>query len=420
MKIRFYNARVLTMADDINIENGELWVKDGLIDYVGSEKADNTEFFDREIDAKGNLLMPGFKNSHTHSAMTFLRSYADDLPLLEWLNNQVFPMEAKLKNEDIEPLVKLAIMEYLTSGVTACLDMYMFPLQMAETSVKCGFRTVLNAVVLEGVKKLEEDYNYFNNYDPLISFKLGFHAEYTSDKKTLQELGELSNALKAPMYTHNSEGRPEVYQCIERTGMTPTAYLDSFGIFNYGGGCFHCVHLTNDDMEIFKEKGISVVTNPGSNTKLASGIAPLTTIQEKGINIALGTDGPASNNCLDMFREMFLATGLQKLKLDDASAMSASNVLKMATVNGAKVMQLDNCDVLAKGKCADLIMIDLNQPNMQPINNIAKNIVYSGSKQNVKLTMVNGKILYEDGKFNIGEEPESVYEKANRIINSMR
>ena len=169
-------------------------------------------------------------------------------------------------------------------------------------------------------------------------------------------------------------------------------------------------------MDLFAKKGLHVITNPGSNTKLASGIAPITRFMEKGINIGIGTDGASSNNCLDMFREMFLTTGLAKLREKDAAAVDASAVLAMATVNGARAMGLADCDVLAEGKKADIIMIDLHQPNMQPLNNIAKNIVYSGSKQNVKMTMIDGKILYYEGKFLCCSDPEALYAKANEII----
>ena len=203
-------------------------------------------------------------------------------------------------------------------------------------------------------------------------------------------------------------------------GMTPTAYMNTLGLFDYGGGGYHCVHMTEEDLRIFADKKLSVITNPGSNTKLASGIAPIQAILDKGINIGIGTDGPASNNCLDMFREMFLVTGLAKLREDDASAVDADKVLYMATVGGARAMGLTDCDILEEGKLADLIMINLKRPNMQPLNNITKNLVYSGSKENVALTMVNGKILYENGEFYIGVQPEEVYEKANQIINSFR
>lgn len=422
MKIRFKNALILPMSENTQSFYGELWVDGERIEYVGPAKTAE-HGFDREIDAQCNLLLPGFKNAHTHSAMTFLRSFADDLPLLDWLQEQVFPMEAKLKAEDIAPLVKLAIMEYLSSGITACFDMYMFQEEVVKASIDCGFRTVLCGAINDyggTLQQVEENYLRFNDYHPLISSQLGFHAEYTCSRELLEGIVALSKKYKAPVYTHNSEGLPEVMQCIERTGMTPTAYLNSLGIFDYGGGCYHCVHINEEDMDIFAEKNIYAISNPGSNTKLASGIAPLCNMMDKGINLALGTDGAASNNCLDMFREMFLATGLQKLKKDDASAMDADKVLRMATVGGAQATRLTDCDMLEAGKYADICMIDMHQPNMQPINSVSKNVVYSGSKQNVKMTMVNGKILYEDGKYFINEEPESIYQKANEIINRMR
>ena len=427
MNTRFYNARILTMANGFMIEEGELWVRANRIVYIGTgrdkDAVENMVKWDREIDCKKNLLMPGFKNAHTHSAMTFLRSYADDLPLLEWLNRQVFPMEAKLTPEDVYHLSKLAIMEYLTSGITANFDMYFFRDQIAKASVDTGFRTVLTNGLNDfggTVEEEEAEYLKFNSYHELISYQLGFHAEYTTNRSLLEGLAALAKKHHAPVYTHNSEGRPEVEQCLERYGMTPTVFLNSLGLFDYGGGGYHCVHRSEADLEIFRDRKMFVVTNPASNAKLASGIAPLQRMMSMGIQLAIGTDGPASNNCLDMFREMFMATSLQKLNLDDASALDANDVLYMATVGGAKAMHLDECDTLAEGKLADLIMIDLHQPNMQPINNITKNLVYSGSKSNVKMTMVNGHILYEDGVFDIGVEPEEIYAIANETIQRMR
>ena len=208
--------------------------------------------------------------------------------------------------------------------------------------------------------------------------------------------------------------------CIQRHGTTPTVYLESLGLFEHGGGGYHCVHMSDEDLKIMKDKGLWVISNPGSNVKLASGIARLCDMDKMGIGLALGTDGPASNNCLDMFREMFLATALQKIKLDDASAMDAVRVLEMATVGGAGAMGLSDCDVLAVGKKADLVVLDLNQPNMQPQNNLAKNIVYSGSKSNVSMTVVAGRILYEKGEFFVGEAPERIYQRAIEIIARVR
>jgi len=423
MNIRIYNARILTMEQGKGIFFGEVHVRGNRISYVGdAENAPKGEW-NREIDACGNVVMPGFKNAHTHSAMTFLRSFADDLPLHEWLNNQIFPMEAKLTPEDIYHLSKLAIMEYLTSGITANFDMYLTPDTIAQASNDCGFRTVMVGGLnnfSQSFDGLEEWLNKYSNPEELVTFQLGFHAEYTNSRENIEKLAALVNKYKAPSSTHSSESAGEVAGCIERHGLTPTALFNSLGMFDYGGSCYHCVYMTDEDLDIMAEKGICVVTCPASNLKLASGIADITRMLEKDVHVAIGTDGPASNNCLDMFREMFLVTGLAKVRENNAAAVSADNVLRMATVEGAYAMGLKDADILAEGKFADLIMIDLNQPNMQPINNIEKNIVYSGSKQNVKLTMVNGKVLYENGEFFIGTPAQEIYAKANEIINRMR
>ena len=420
MKTRFYNARILTMTDGINITEGELHVDGDKIAYIGNNKGEGS--FDKEIDCKGNVLMPGFKNAHTHTAMTFLRSFADDLPLQEWLYNRVFPMEAKLTPDRVYWLSRLGILEYLTSGMTANFDMYMKTEAIANASIDSGFRTVLcDSMNNFGgtVEQMEIDYDKFSAMAPLISYNLGFHAEYTTSLELMKQLAELANRRKLPVFVHNSETKKEVDECIERYGKTPTELLDSIGMYNYGGGGYHCVWMSEEDFRIFKEKKLFAVTNPASNIKLASGIAPICRYLKEGIPVAIGTDGPASNNCLDMFREMFLVTGLQKVKEYDAEACDAAEVLKMACLNGAHAMGLYDCDTLAVGKKADIIEIDLNQPNMQPLNNIAKNIVYSGSKQNVKRTMVNGRLLYECGEFFVGEKPEIIYEKANTIIKEM-
>ena len=417
MRIRFYNCRLLTMKGPVEVTQGEVWVDGPAITYVGRQKSTD-EVFDREIDVQGNLLMPGFKNAHTHSAMTFLRSYADDLPLQEWLNDRVFPLEARLTGEDIYHLAKLAILEYLTSGITCNFDMYMEPEQAARAAVDCGYRTVLVGAMndfSQSPKELEEYFQKLNDYHPLISFVMGFHAEYTTRLELLEELARLSEKYKAPIYCHNSETKTEVEQCLGRYGKTPTVLLEELGMFRYGGGGYHCVHLNQEDLEIFKERGLYVVTNPGSNAKLASGTAPIAQMLKMGISVALGTDGPASNNCLDMFREMFLTTALAKLREEDASAVDACQVLQMAVCHGACAMGLPECECLEAGKKADLIMVDLNQPNMQPINHIPKNLVYSGSKQNIKMTMVNGKVLYENGQFHVGADPEEIYARANEI-----
>ena len=218
---------------------------------------------------------------------------------------------------------------------------------------------------------------------------------------------------------HSSETESEVKECIDRYGKTPTALFDELGLFNYGGGAYHSVWVNDSDLEIYKNRGVYAVINPGSNAKLASGIAPVSKMLDRGINLAIGTDGPSSNNALDMFREMYLLAATQKLNDRDASSTDANEILKMATVGGARCMGLDDCDVIDVGKTADLIVIDLKRPNMQPINNLTKNIVYSGSKENVKLTMINGRILYENGEF-IGNDLEEIYYNAQKITDRIK
>ena len=421
MKIRFYNASVLTEAGK-DIFSGEVHTDGDKITYVGTGKKDGQ--FDREINLNGNLIMPSFKNAHTHSAMTFLRSYADDLPLNDWLFKQVFPMEDKLTPDDVYELTKLAALEYFSGGTTAAFDMYFFPDSIAQAAIDTGLRLVLCGAVSGGdnqadydsaLSRLEDYVVRFNSLNPLVSFKMGFHAEYTTHISILKGIAELAKKYKQPLYTHNSETANEVQGCIERHGMTPTALMESLGMFEYGGGGFHCVHMTDEDLDIFKKRGLYVVTNPCSNCKLASGIAPLAKMNEMGINLAIGTDGPASNNALDMFREMYLASVLQKVRENDASAMPAGAVLRAATSGGALAMGLNDCVTLSEGSKADMVVIDMNRPNMQPVNNVQKNLVFAGTRDNVKMTVANGVIVYEDGKFPT-LDAEKIYAKANEIM----
>ena len=425
MNTRFYHAKILTLAENHRFEvtEGELWVEGDTIRYVGDGTDETPLAWDREIDAEGNLLIPGFKNAHTHTGMTFLRSYADDLPLHEWLHQQVFPREGQLTEDDVYWLNILGIMEYLTSGITSNFDMYFFPPVNAKASADTGFRTVQTSGLNNfggTVELMEENYHIVNELSDLTSFIVGFHAEYTTSRELMEGVARLAQKLKSPVWLHNSETKIEVDECKERWGMTPTQLTDSLGMYEYGGGGYHCVWVEEPDFEIFKRRGLTAVTNPASNLKLASGICPVKRFVDEGIAMAIGTDGPASNNCLDMFREMFLTSTLAKVREMDAECVGADEILYMATAGGAHAMQLFDCDSLAVGKKADIVMMDLKQPNMQPENNLVKNLVYSGSKQNVKLTMVNGRVLYENQSFSIGFDPAEIYARANAIIGRMK
>ncbi len=419
--IRFYNGKTLSFCGGIKLSDDEVWVDGSSIVYVGPARGDMPAF-QRQIDLKGDLLMPGFKDAHTHTAMVFLRSYADDLPLQDWLYNKVFPQEAKLTPEAIYQFTRLGIMEYLSSGITASFDMYYHNEAYAKANVDCGFRTVICSAMNDfdaDPTNIEREYLRFNSYNELVSYKLGIHAEYTTGLQRMEYMASLAEKYQAPCYMHCCETKTEVEGCIERHGLTPPQLLDRMGLFRYGGGGFHCVWMSQEDIELFARKGIYAVTNPASNVKLASGIAPVDKLLAAGVPMAIGTDGAASNNALDMFREMYLASCMQKLSLMDAAAGKAEDMLTMACVGGAHAMGLADCDDIAPGKKADLCVIDLHRPNMQPLLNIPKNLVYSGSKENVRLTMVNGRVLYENGQFFIGEEPEEIYRQVNSLCRSM-
>jgi len=409
------------MTSDCSVFRGEVWTDGGRIAYAGAPRAGELPEFEREIDLNGDLVLPGFKNAHAHSAMTFLRSYADDLPLQSWLFDKVFPLEARLTPEAVYAFTRLAVLEYLSGGITASFDMYFHRDAYARANIDCGFRTVICGALSAGdkISVAADDYAKFNALDPLISYLPGVHAEYTADEKLLRGMSELVHGLKSPFWTHNSETKSETDGCFERHGMSPTEYLDSLGLYDFGGGGYHCVWFSERDIEIFAEKGLWAVTCPCSNAKLASGIAPLERFEKRGVRLAVGTDGPASNNALDMFREMYLACVLQKLRLNDAAACPAENILLAACSGGARAMGLDGCDSLAEGKAADLAVISLHRPNMRPIHDVAKNLVYSGTRDDVRMTMVAGRILYENGEFRVGCDAEEIYAEAEKYTKEL-
>lgn len=419
--IRLHNALVMPMTSDCSVFRGEVWTDGGKIAYAGAPRAGELPEFEREIDLNGDLVLPGFKNAHAHSAMTFLRSYADDLPLQSWLFDKVFPLENRLTPEAVYAFTRLAVLEYLSGGITASFDMYFHRDAYARANIDCGFRTVICGALSAGdkISVAADDYAKFNALDPLISYLPGVHAEYTADEKLLRGMSELVHGLKSPFWTHNSETKSETDGCFERHGMSPTEYLDSLGLYDFGGGGYHCVWFSERDIEIFAEKGLWAVTCPCSNAKLASGIAPLERFEKRGVRLAVGTDGPASNNALDMFREMYLACVLQKLRLNDAAACPAENILLAACSGGARAMGLDGCDSLAEGKAADLAVISLHRPNMRPIHDVAKNLVYSGTRDDVRMTMVAGRILYENGEFHVGCDAEEIYAEAEKYTKEL-
>ena len=298
--------------------------------------------------------------------------------------------------------------------------MYFFREENAKAAVETGFRHVFCGAANDfgGFESLERYYNELNAYDPLVSFKLGFHAEYTTCEDNLKLMSEIAHKYEAPVYTHISETYEEVEGCKERYGVTPAVLCDKLGIFDFGGGGFHCVWFTDEDRDIFKKRGLWSVFNACSSLKLASGITPVYKFIEKDMKIAVGTDGAGSNNALSMFREMYLDTVLSNVLTDNAAAVDPFKILKAGTSGGALCMGLTDCDVLAPGKKADIIMIDMDKPSMQPENNVVRNIIYSADNSCVKMTMIDGKILYEDGKFTTIDY-EQTRKKCNELLTEL-
>ena len=420
--IRFYNGKTLRFDGGAHLTADEVWTDGGEIVYVGAPRAEAPRF-EREIDLGGDVLMPGFKDAHTHTAMVFLRSLADDMPLDKWLSEQVWPNEAKLDGEAVYDLTRLGILEYLSSGITASFDMYVKNEAYARANIDSGFRTVICSGLNNfdaDPENIEREYLRFNALDPLVSYRLGIHAEYTTSLERMEYAVSLAEKYREPCFTHLCETSAEVEGCVERYGLTPPQLLDRLGFFRWGGGGFHCCYMSEEDIGLFADKKLWAVTNPASNLKLASGVAPVEKLRKAGVPLAIGTDGAGSNNALDMFREMYLVSALQKCAEGDAAACPAESVLEMACVGGAKAMGLERCTDVAPGMKADLVVLDLQRPNMQPENNVLKNIVYAGSKENVRLTMVNGVVRYERGEFFVGESAARIYEKANAFIGKIK
>lgn len=399
--IRFFNGRTLTMAHGVTVTTDEVWTDGDKIAYVGPAP-ETLPAFEREIDLGGDLVMPGFKNAHAHAGMSFVRSYADDVPLQPWLFEQIFPLEAKLTPEAVYAFTKLSILEYLTSGITAGFDMYYFREAIAQAGIDCGFRTVLCGGG-GSAQQLEAEYRKFNALHPLISYQLGLHSEYTSSLAEMTEAGELARTLRAPVFAHNAETAREVAECRERWGKTPTELFESLGHFDFGGGGFHCVHMTEHDLDIFRARGLWSSRTPARTPSLPAA-SPRCGRCASWASAwpSARTARRATTRSISSARCIWAAV-LQKLHCGDAAALPADDVLHMATVGGAQAMGLSDCDVLAPGKQADLIVIDLQRPNMQPVHNAARNLVYSGSKENVRLTMIAGRVLYENGAFFVGE-----------------
>lgn len=410
MSVLFKNAEIY--SDGKFLKNAYLGVNGSTIDYIGEEAP--TSKYGEIKDMSGKLLIPGLINTHTHSPMTLLRGAGTGLPLQKWLFEAIFPVEDQMTESDVIIGAQFAILEMLAGGTTCFEDMYWNYSALAPMILDSGVKVNAGSVVqlndqnadwarAFADKRLQGNidfYKQFNNAgDGRIHCDLQFHSEYLSNDYYVGKASEIMHEYNMPLHIHISETKLEHEECIERRGKTPIAYMNEMGMLDTGAVCAHCVWVSNEDLEIMAKKGATIAHNPTSNLKLGSGIAPIAQARSMGVNVTIGTDGTASNNNLNMFEEMHIASVLEQGVLHDPLALSAKDCFDMATVNGAKALHRPDTGVLSVGKKADIVAIDMDKPHLLPNLDTLALLVYSIQAADVCMTMVDGKVLYENGEY---------------------
>lgn len=400
------------------------------ISYVGTQRPAGE--YGREYDGRGKLLMSGFINAHAHSPMTLMRGYGENLKLQDWLTGKIFPFEEHLDSNAVYWGTMLAVAESLQYGIVSTSDMYYFCDAMvravADSGTKANIsRSLTNftgapAKSMQSYREMKALYRSSHNAENgRIKIDLSLHAEYTSDPQTAGALAEYAKEIQdTVMHIHVSETAAEQMECIARHGMTPAAYLAEVGLFDVPALAAHCVYSTDEDLEIFRDKGVTVATNPISNMKLASGICDAARVLDRGIGLAIGTDSVASNNSLDFFEEMKVMAIGNKVSVSDPEVMTPRQVLAAATAGGAKAQRRDDCGSIRAGNRADIIVLDISVPNMHPVHDMINNLVYSCSGRSVVMTMVDGRVLYENGEFHTIDIEKTVYEAEKATDNILR
>jgi len=403
------NGMILTLDSKNSIfETGFLCIHGDSISKIGTGTP--TSFTAKKIiDVRGGLILPGLVNCHTHAAMSLFRGLADDLPLMEWLNNYIFPAERNMDAEFVYTGTLLALAEMILSGTTTFCDMYLFEDQVARAAQKAGVRCLVGEVLYDfpspNYGPVEKGLEYTESLiqkwrkDPLVSIAVEPHSLFTCSPELLTASNELALKYKVPLIIHVAETLTEVSEIKEKYGKTPVKYLDSLGLLGPHLIADHCVHIEGADIKTLAVNRVKVVHNPESNMKLASGIAPIPQMLSQGVTVGLGTDGCASNNNLDLFSEMDTAAKLHKVNSLDPTVMDALSVLKMATIDGARVLGLEHVTgSLEVGKKADVIVIDTHKPHLTPMYNAASHLVYAARGNDVIHSIINGQPVMEDRK----------------------
>ncbi|MCF8111218.1 MAG: amidohydrolase [Desulfobacteraceae bacterium] len=402
------NGTVVTMdEDDRVIENGAVAVADDTIESVGSAGKVNPKNAARVIDANGGIIMPGLVNTHTHASMTCFRGLADDMELMTWLNDYIFPAEAKLTRDRVYTGALLACAEMTLSGTTCFSDMYLFEDAVAEAADKAGMRAVVGEVLYDfdspNYGPIEKGFEYTEyliekwREHPLVNIAIEPHSPYLCAPDLLKRAADLSERHNIPMIVHVAETWKEVETTKERYGLSPVAHMANIGVLSPRLVACHCVALDKNDIRLVADHDVKVSHNPESNMKLASGIAPVPEMLEAGICVGLGTDGPTSNNNLDMFMEMDAAAKIHKAATLDPTVMDAVKVLRMATIDAARTLGIDDqIGSLEQGKKADIIVIDTNKPHLIPMYNVFSHLVYSACGNDVTTVIINGMPVMTD------------------------
>ncbi len=423
MDILIKNISILPMEDEASIiEKGYIVIKDNLIKELGEGKAPEKNYA-QVLDGSNQVALPGLINTHTHAAMTLLRGYADDLPLMEWLEEKIWPLEAQLTPEDVYWGTMLAITEMIKSGTTSFADMYFFMDEVAEAVELSGIRGFLARGMVgvgpESEQAISDSINLHKKWqgkaNGRITFMLGPHAPYTCPPDYLEKVINLAQELDSTIHIHVSETLTEFNDIKAQYGKTPVQHLNELGLFDQKVLAAHCVHLTDEDVQVLLNKRVGVAHNPESNMKLASGIAPIHKMLEVGIPVSLGTDGASSNNDLDMLQEMRTCAFLQKVDLMDPTVMPAHQALAIATRNGALNLGVgEELGQIKVGMKADLILVDLTAAHMTPRYDLMANLVYAAQASDVDTVIIDGQIVMENRLIKTFDENE-VIRKAQKI-----
>jgi 5-methylthioadenosine/S-adenosylhomocysteine deaminase len=424
------NGTILTMdTENTLIKEGFLGIKGDSISTIGTR--DSKKFRAKKIiDAKGGLILPGLINGHTHAAMTLFRGLADDLPLMEWLNNYIFPAESRMDADFVYAGTLLACAEMIMSGTTTFCDMYLFEDHVARAAKEAGMRCLVGEVLYDfdspnygkmenGLKYTEDLINKWQD-DPLVSIAVEPHSLFTCNPELLSRSNELALKYNVPLIIHVAETISEIDEVKKRYGKSPVEHLKSLGLLGPQLIADHCVHLGQEDIGLFAENKVKAIHNPESNMKLASGIAPVPAMLKSNVTVGLGTDGCASNNNLDLFAEMDMAAKLHKINTMDTTVMDAVTVMRMATIEGAKALGMGKIiGSLEKAKKADVIILDTKKPHLTPMYNPFSHLVYSARGNDVTHCIINGQVLMEDRKI-LGIDLYGIMEKARQKSEDVR